>query len=149
MDFKTYVGAKIIQAKPMNRLEYNKYRGWEIPKDENPTDEGYLVKYEDGYESWSPKEVFENAYREYMGLTRLSDTSIFMQSNDYRERFIAEYFQVHIRFVKLKAMLEKWDKDELDFEPTCPYSTYEMQIKAMRDYISVLEARAVMENIDL
>ena len=46
-------------------------------------------------------------------------------------------------------MLEKWDKDELDFEPTCPYSTYEMQIKAMRDYISVLEARAVMENIDL
>ena len=43
------------------------------------------------------------------------------------------------------AVLEKWDKDELDFEPTCPYSTYEMQINAMRDYIAVLEARAVME----
>lgn len=69
MDFKTYIGTKMIQAKPMNRLEYNKYRGWDIPKDENPTDEGYLVKYEDGYESWSPKEVFEKAYRESYGLT--------------------------------------------------------------------------------
>ena len=79
----------------------------------------------------------------------LQDTVEMMNSEDYKDRFIAEYYQVYIRFVKLKAMLEKWDKDELDFEPTCPYSTYEMQIKAMRDYISVLEARAVMENIDL
>ena len=80
---------------------------------------------------------------------KLEDSIALMQSEDYRDRFKAEYYQVFIRFVKLKAMLEKWDKDELDFEPTCPYSTYEMQIKAMRDYIAVLEARAVMENIDL
>lgn len=66
---KQYVGTKIIQAKPMNRGEYNKYRGWEIPKDENPEDEGYLVKYKDGYESWSPKKTFEEAYRESYGLT--------------------------------------------------------------------------------
>ena len=79
----------------------------------------------------------------------LQDTVEMMNSEDYKNRFKAEYYQVFIRFVKLKAMLEKWDKDELDFEPTCPYSTYEMQIKAMRDYISVLEARAVMEDIDL
>ena len=80
---------------------------------------------------------------------KLIDTVPLMNSEDYRDRFKAEYYQIYIRFVKLKAMLEKWDKDELEFEPTCPYSTYEMQIKAMRDYISVLEARAVMENIDL
>lgn len=79
---------------------------------------------------------------------KLIDTVPLMNSEDYKNRFKAEYYQVYIRFVKLKAMIEKWDKDELDFEP-CPYSTYEMQIKAMRDYISVLEARAVMENIDL
>ena len=81
--------------------------------------------------------------------TTLEDSIDLMKSKDYKDRFKAEYYQVFVRFVKLKAMLEKWDKDELDFEPTCPYSTYEMQIKAMRDYISVLEARAVMENIDL
>lgn len=80
---------------------------------------------------------------------KLIDTVPLMNSEDYKNRFKAEYYQVYIRFVKLKAMIEKLDKDELDFEPTCPYSTYEMQIKAMRDYIAVLEARAVMENIDL
>ena len=80
---------------------------------------------------------------------KLIDTVPLMNSEDYKNRFKAEYYQVYIRFVKLKAMIEKLDKDELDFEPTCPYSTYEMQIKAMRDYIAVLEASAVMENIDL
>ena len=66
---KDYIGTKMIQAKPMTRGDYNKYRGWQIPADENPEDEGYLVKYKDGYESWSPKEVFEEAYRESTGLT--------------------------------------------------------------------------------
>lgn len=60
---KQYIGTKIIQAKPMTRGEYNQYRGWAIPADENPDDEGYLVKYSDGYESWSPAAVFEAAYR--------------------------------------------------------------------------------------
>lgn len=46
-------------------------------------------------------------------------------------------------------MLDKWDRNELDFKPTCPRSTYNLQIKAMTDYIAVLETRAVMENIDL
>ena len=51
---------------------------------------------------------------------KLIDTVPLMNSEDYKDRFKAEYYQVYIRFVKLKAMLEKWDKDELDFEPTCP-----------------------------
>ena len=80
---------------------------------------------------------------------KLIDTVPLMNSEDYKDRFKAEYYQVFVRFVKLKAMIENWDKEELDFEPTCPRSTYDMQLKAMRDYISVLEARAVMENIDL
>lgn len=67
-----YVGSKIIKAKPMNRLEYNVYRGWELPADENGADEGYLVEYTDGgqsnhkdhvgYISWSPKKVFDGTY---------------------------------------------------------------------------------------
>ena len=66
---KDYIGTKMIQAKSMTRGDYNRYRGWQIPADENPEDEGYLVKYKDGYESWSPKEAFEEAYRESTGLT--------------------------------------------------------------------------------
>lgn len=66
---KKYVGTKMLEAKPMNRGDYNTYRGWTIPGNENPHDEGYLVKYQGGYESWSPKVIFEEAYKECEGLT--------------------------------------------------------------------------------
>ena len=79
----------------------------------------------------------------------LKETVEMMNSADDKERFIAEYEQLVIRYKGLKNMLEKWDKGELNFEPTCPRSTYNMQIKAMTDYIAVLEARAVMENVEL
>ena len=79
----------------------------------------------------------------------LNDTVEMMNSEDYKDRFKAEYYQVAIRYKKLKAMLDKWDKGTLEFYPTCPKSTYNMQIKSMTDYIAVLEARAVMEGIDL
>lgn len=82
-------------------------------------------------------------------MKNLKDTIEMMNSSDYKERFKAEYQQVVICYKKLAAMLEKWDKGELNFKPTCPRSTYNMQIKAMIDYIAVLEARAVMENVDL
>lgn len=68
-----YIGVKLINTKPMTRLEYNQFRGWTLPADENGADEGFLVEYVDGgkantpdyagYVSWSPKDVFERAYR--------------------------------------------------------------------------------------
>lgn len=67
-----YIGTKEIKAIPMSRGEYNKLRGWEVPTDENPNDEGYLVEQVnskknhpnfDGYISWSPKNVFEATYQ--------------------------------------------------------------------------------------
>ena len=79
----------------------------------------------------------------------LRDTVEMMNSGDYKERFKAEYYQVVIRYQKLKSMLDKWDNDQLEFIPTCPRSTYNMQITAMTDYIAVLEARAVMEGVEL
>ena len=60
---QTYIGAKIIKAVPMSRSAYNIYKGWQIPKNENGNDDGYLVKYDNTYESWCPKEVFERYYR--------------------------------------------------------------------------------------
>ena len=61
---KEYIGVKLLKAEPMTRGEYNKKRGWTIPKDENPEDEGYVVQYDTGYVSWSPKEAFEKSYTE-------------------------------------------------------------------------------------
>ena len=76
---KKYVGTKIVFAKAMTRGEYNQYRGWELPSNEEPADEGYLIEYEDGgkpndprhkgYISWSPEDVFIKAYRPVDGLT--------------------------------------------------------------------------------
>lgn len=79
----------------------------------------------------------------------LNETVDGMCGTDYKERFVAEYNQLVIRYRGLKNMLDKWDRNELDFTPTCPRSTYNLQIKAMTDYIDVLEARAAMENIYL
>lgn len=143
-----FIGIKKIEAEPMTRGDYNDFRGWNIPADENPCDEGYIVKYSDGYVSWSPKQAFEEAYSK-IGDKPLVDTAILMKSDDYKDRFIAEYQQLVIRYNGLKNMLTKWDRNELPFVPTCPRSTYNMQIKAMADYIAVLEARAVMEGINL
>lgn len=73
-----YIGTKMINAEPMTRAEYNAFRGWELPADENGDDEGYLVEYLDGgkpntathagYVSWSPKEQFDKAYRKTSGM---------------------------------------------------------------------------------
>lgn len=86
---------------------------------------------------------------EFNMIETLKDTVELMNSEDYKERFIAEYRQLVIRYRGLENMLYKWDRGELNFNPTCPRSTYNMQIKAMTDYIAVLEARAVMEGIVL
>lgn len=80
---------------------------------------------------------------------KLADTVEMMNSSDYKERFKAEYAQLVVRYYGLCRMLEKWYNGTLEFEPTCPRSTYNMQIKAMEDYIAVLEARAVMEEVSL
>ena len=79
----------------------------------------------------------------------LKDTVEMMNSDNYKERFKAEYYQLVTRYKGLKSMLIKWDEGTLNFEPTCPRSTYDMQIKAMTDYIAILEARAAIEDIDL
>ena len=79
----------------------------------------------------------------------LKDTISLMTSEDYKNRFKAEYIQNVVRYKKLKSMLDKWDNGKLDFSPTCPRSAYNIQVKAMTDYIAVLEARAVIEGIEL
>ena len=79
----------------------------------------------------------------------LQVTSEMMNSKNYKDRFLAEYFQVKIRLEKLKEMLKKWDEDNLDSFPACPRSTYDMQVEAMTYYKNVLEARARIEQIVL
>ncbi len=79
----------------------------------------------------------------------LRDTVIDMLSTIYTDRFRAEYNQLKIRYDKLVTMVEKWDKGELNFVPTCPRELYTRQLDAMIDYLAVLEERAIFEKVDL
>lgn len=143
-----YIGVKQVEAKPMTRGEYNDYRGWTVPADENPNDEGYMVKYANDYVSWSSKEIFEKSYH-IVGVRPLNDTALLMVSTDYKDRFIAEYIQLETRIKGLETMLSNWDKELLTFIPSCPRSTYNLQLEYMKKYLAVLEARAKIEDIKL
>lgn len=79
----------------------------------------------------------------------LNDTIDMMTSEDYKEQFKAEYYQVKIRFCKLAEMLDKWDEDMLEFKPTCPKWMYQDQLAIMSDYLEILEERAKLENIEI
>lgn len=79
----------------------------------------------------------------------LKDTVVLMNSEDYKERFKAEYFQTKIRCEKLHAMLIKSDAGMLDFKPTCPIATLRQQERIMQEYLRTLEIRATLEGIDL
>ena len=50
---------------------------------------------------------------------------------------------------KLKAMVDKHNNGTLEFKPTCPMSIYDIQLRAMRDYLTILEARAAIEGVEL
>ncbi len=65
----TYIGTKIISATRMNLGEYNTFRGWVLPANEDSSTEGYIIKYPDGYISWSPLKTFNEAYKVITGMT--------------------------------------------------------------------------------
>ena len=60
---QNYIGVKIVKAEPMTKGEFEKMKGAVSRLLEKDDTVGYLVKYPDGYVSWSPKDVFEKAYR--------------------------------------------------------------------------------------
>jgi hypothetical protein len=62
-----YVGVKIVDAEPMDRDTFEAKHGRNVGGDK--TGEGYEVTYEGGYQAWSPKDVFDAAYRPVAGLT--------------------------------------------------------------------------------
>lgn len=83
----------------------------------------------------------------------LKETIELMCSEDYKERFVAEYHQVKIRYEKLKNFCNQIEVEEmLGKEVTkhdCPLELLREQQKYMGLYLSVLEKRALIENVEL
>ena len=79
----------------------------------------------------------------------LKDTIEMMNSNDYKERFKAQYQQTKIRYDKLDAMTVKYEAGTLSFTPTCSLELLKDQKKHMGNYIRCLKIRAEIEGIEL
>lgn len=63
---ENYLGIKLLKAEPMNRFAFlNKVKNEDIPQNEEDQP-GYHVLYPDGYHSWSPENVFNEAYRKIL-----------------------------------------------------------------------------------
>lgn len=93
-------------------------------------------------------------------MKELKETTKLMTSTDYKERFVAEYWQTKIRYEKLKAFNTKIEaaqrvrfsevENKLK-EPThdCPADILTEQQHILGEYLHILEIRAVIEGIDL
>lgn len=73
LNLKKYIGTKVVEARPMNEIDAE-YIGYARKNSDNHEwRDGYHVRYTnpDGsfYDSWSPKDVFEKAYREVKGMS--------------------------------------------------------------------------------
>lgn len=79
----------------------------------------------------------------------LKDTVEGMLSDDYRERFKAEYRQTVIRRDKLAKMLDDYLHGRLNFKPKARISALTCQLDVLREYVGVLELRAIQEGIKI
>lgn len=79
----------------------------------------------------------------------LIDTVELMASDDYKQRFKAEYYQTEIRYNKLHEMIVRYEANTLNFEPKCSIDIFKKQASYMGDYLYMLEVRAEIEGIEL
>lgn len=79
----------------------------------------------------------------------LKDTIEMMQSDDYKERFKAEYYQTKIRYDMLHKMIVKYEAGTLEFTPTCSIELFKDQASHMGQYLYDLEVRAQIEGVEL
>ena len=95
---KKYLGTKLATAKPMTREDAEAVLGRFIkPAKQEYSGEGYLVRYEDGYQSWSPKEVIDKAYK---------------PADNFLDRLIIERDEVQQRLSSLTSALMQEDFQE-------------------------------------
>lgn len=79
----------------------------------------------------------------------LDKTVDMMLSEDYKERFRAEYHQLVNRENKLNKMVKAYREGTLDFKPKCSLDLLTWQLKTMQEYKYILKRRAEVEKIEL
>jgi hypothetical protein len=150
LGWDVFVGTKVIHAIPMSRAVYNDFRGWVMPADEED-DAGYLVEYTDGgkpnvanydgYLSWSPKDIFERAYRavgaEATQSREVAD-KVPQASGSYADRMRAELKELEDKISKLNAFTQT---SAFFLLPKIDQSLMLSQSEYMNGYRAILKAR--------
>ena len=82
-------------------------------------------------------------------MKKIEKTIPLMVSDDYKERFIAEYWQTRIRAEKLEDLIVRISVGGVEFDPDFPFELLIEQYDVMNDYLKILKARAIIEQIEL
>lgn len=125
-ELKKYTGTKQVSAMPMTLGEFRTYSGRDpYSNSEDPGNSymGYLVKYEDGYESWSPMEVFKKAYH---------------CTETYIDRLQIEY---NTEAEKLNKLIAFTRSELFNKLPEYKKKKLYIQEKIMRDFVDILSER--------
>lgn len=132
---KQYIGTKSVKAEPMTMGEAYECKLLKegIRPSECETDKaGYLVEYEGGYQSWSPAEPFEKAYR---------------PSETFLDRLRIEYNEVKTRFEGLQRYLANKNFDAIANQVGARQAALILiQHTFMKEYVDILEVR--IENLE-
>lgn len=124
---KKYIGKKSIMASPMSKSDAERVLNRSLSGAKGGED-GYLVEYEDGYRSWSPKETFEAAYK-------IAETHL--------DRLLIESEELEQRKSKLRAfILSEEGSHKLDNETR---NLLLRQYSVMSEYLLLLINRIQLE----
>lgn len=80
---------------------------------------------------------------------KLAETVDLMLSDDWKDRFKAEYYQAVIRALRLGKVVSHYYNNKLDVELSSGIEWHENQLRIMMDYIDILKKRAENEGIKL
>ena len=130
---KKYIGTKEVSATPAWRVDGKIYpKEGPVPRSMNRED-GYEVIYEDGHKSWSPKDVFEKAYK---------------ASETYADRLLIEKAELEDRLQKCESFINS-EKFREVVKDEYQSSLLQLQSQSMREYYNILVHRLFADDSDL
>lgn len=150
---KKYIGTKQIEAEPMtmgDAYERGLLQAGRVPNENEKSNVGYHVRYQDGYESWSPAEPFERAYRcaetfldrlkiEHREVgERFEKCAVFVDSEKFREVLKDDYpaFLLYVQRILMGYYTEilelRMDSAESKEIPSVPRMSFGIAIEALK-----------------
>ena len=127
---KKYIGTKSVEAEVMDELTAVEKGFARANEDNHEWRQGYHVRYEDGYESWSPKSVFEKAYK---------------PADTFLDRLKIEDADLSEKYEKCSAFV-KSDKFRDTIKESYPAFLLYLQREAMGSYLGILHNRIEYAN---